>query len=307
MFFLGVDAGSTKTAAHITDEHGAVLGTGRAGSASFTVQTREAFRDSIIRAAEEAARVARLKMNFEAACIGAAGLDTPAQLKEAVQLLGAVVKVRRDQLLVVNDVQLVHPSCSDDDYGIGLISGTGSNFYGRNSEGEEAFAGGLGHLLSDEGSSHWIGREVLRAAVRSADGRGPRTILEQEVLKRFLLQDVRELADVVYKPAFNKPRISELSKLVDIGYEQKDEAAIQILQQAANDIASGINAVVRTLHMQGDSFTIVAIGGTFNSPFPFKEKIMEQVVAKKSSFVVCDKSAAVGAAKLARRLAAITP
>jgi N-acetylglucosamine kinase-like BadF-type ATPase len=305
MFFLGVDAGATKTAAHITDKQGVILGVGRAGSASFRVQTKEAFRDNIVRAIEEAARAARVQTNFEAACIGAAGLDTPVQIKEAMQLLEGVVRVQRGQLLVVNDVQLVHPSASDDSYGVGLITGTGSNFYGKNDEGEAAFSGGLGYLLSDEGSGYWIGREVLRAAVRSADGRGKRTVLEQEVLKKFLLQNARELADVVYQSTFDKARIAELSKLADISYKQKDEIATQLLQQAADDIADGVNAIVRALHMQGDTFTIVAIGGTFNSPFPFQEKIMEQVVAQKSSFIVCDKSAAVGAAKLARRLAKV--
>ena len=49
--------------------------------------------------------------------------------------------------------------------------------YGRNARGEAARAGGWGHMIGDEGSGYWIGREALAAVMRASDGRGPATRL----------------------------------------------------------------------------------------------------------------------------------
>ena len=44
---------------------------------------------------------------------------------------------------------------------------------------------GVGYVLGDEGRGYWIGRAALRAVLRSADPRGPRTLLTKMLLQHF--------------------------------------------------------------------------------------------------------------------------
>jgi N-acetylglucosamine kinase-like BadF-type ATPase len=126
------------------------------------------------------------------------------------------------------------------------------------------------------------------------------TVREELVLKKLSIENTRAIADIVYRSEFDKAHIAELSKLADVGYESSDPIATGLLQQAADDMALAINTIIRRLDMREEVFDVVAIGGTFNSPFPFVEKISKRLIAEKSSFVVCEKNATDGAIKMAR-------
>src|SRR3989304_4104964 len=57
--------------------------------------------------------------------------------------------------------------------GMVILGGPGPTAYGRNARDQAARAGGWGHILGDEGSGYWIGRQALRSVGRGARGRGP--------------------------------------------------------------------------------------------------------------------------------------
>lgn len=300
-FILGIDAGATKTKVRITDRSGNILGEGTAGSGNITEQSSQNFKTNISEAVEEAQRQVNTNVyKFDAICFGGAGIDTQEAKNKAEKLLREILVA--DKFLIINDTQLVLPSCSDKNYGIAVISGTGSNFYGKNKQGKEAYVGGLGSLLTDEGSGYWIGREALRAVVMGYDGRGPATVLNSLILKKFSAKTVRELVNVVYSDDFIKTDVADISILVDEAYKKKDKVAEKIFEQAVRDIVLSINTLVKKLGMQEEEFDIVAVGGVFRSNFPFRQKIQEALIAKKAKFMICDKEPVEGAIKLALRL-----
>ena len=53
-------------------------------------------------------------------------------------------------------------------------------------------------MLGDEGSGYWIGRAALRAVLRAADRRGPRTVLTQMLLEHFRVSHPQLLLHEVY-------------------------------------------------------------------------------------------------------------
>ena len=79
-----------------------------------------------------------------------------------------------------------------------LIAGTGSIAYGRDAEGRAARAGGWGYVLGDEGSGYWLGRQALRAVVRSSDGRGPATALTPRILAHYHVERADQLVREIY-------------------------------------------------------------------------------------------------------------
>lgn len=300
-FILGIDAGATKTKARIVDKSGKILGEGMGGPGNISEQSNQSFKSNILEAVKEAqGQVNTNVYKFTSVCFGGAGIDTKEAGDKAKKLLQEIIVA--DNLLAVNDTQLVLPACSDKNYGIAVIAGTGSNFYGRNKKGNEVYVGGLGSLLADEGSGYWLGREALRAVVASYDGRGPATVLANLILKKFSIKNVRGLVDVVYSDDFTKTSVADISILVDEAYKKKDKVAEKIFEQAVSDIILSVNTLTKKLGMQGEEFDIVAVGGVFRSHFPFKNNIQAGLIAKKAKFVICNKEPVEGAIKLALNL-----
>ncbi|MDX1535417.1 MAG: BadF/BadG/BcrA/BcrD ATPase family protein [Candidatus Spechtbacterales bacterium] len=300
-YILGLDAGATKTSSVITDKSGTVLGRGAAGPASLISSTEKDFKINVKKAID-AAIVSSGKdiKQFVAAGFGGAGIDTEKTYKEARKMLEPIIDlVDKDNLVIVNDTQLILPACSDSGYGVAVIAGTGSNFYGKNKEGEEAGAGGFDYLLSDEGSGYWVGLKVLHAIAKSEDGRGKKTVLEDIVKDHFSVYSIRDMMDIVYEESFKKRDVADLAILADKAYKDGDAVAESIFEDTVDEIALGINTVIGKLNMQDEDIDIVAVGGMFNSPYPLKDNIMKKITNKKAEFIICKKDLAEGAARLA--------
>ena len=113
-----------------------------------------------------------------------------------------------------------------------LISGTGSVCCGRNDSGTLFRTGGYGWRVDDEGSGYAIGRDILRAAVRAEDGRGPATVLKQAVLEQLGLPDIPGLVAWMYAPQTGKKEVAALAPLLNQALERQDEAAGLIVRHA---------------------------------------------------------------------------
>ncbi|HEY4026848.1 MAG TPA: BadF/BadG/BcrA/BcrD ATPase family protein [Candidatus Dormibacteraeota bacterium] len=157
---LGLDIGGSRTRACLSRD-GRVVGQATAGSASLTAAgagRAGAILEQVVRELGSPA--------VTAAVAGAAGCDTAPSRRRMRELLrpllpGADVEVVHDARLVLAAAGL--------DAGIVLIAGTGSVAWGSSADGEEARAGGWGHLLGDEGSGHWVVREAIRRVLAAHD------------------------------------------------------------------------------------------------------------------------------------------
>src|SRR5262249_9170650 len=122
-----------------------------------------------------------------AICLGIAGVDRPGEARTITALMRRIGQTAR--ILCVNDALLALAPGVRDGSGIVIIAGTGSIVYGKNAAGRAARAGGWGHMIGDEGSGYWIGREALAAVMRATDGRGPATRLAGDILAFFEVAD----------------------------------------------------------------------------------------------------------------------
>jgi N-acetylglucosamine kinase-like BadF-type ATPase len=179
--------------------------------------------------------------------IGLAGLDRPvdeAIWREAIAKLPSPFP---PELTFTNDAELilsVHP----ERVGLGLICGTGSIVVGRDKAGNKGRAGGWGHFFGDEGSGLWFGREALRAAAHSADGRGPQTLLLELILREWNLAQPDELIGQVYvSPRPDNARIARLAGVVFTAAEAGDKVASQLVEIAAQELAQAVQATYHKL------------------------------------------------------------
>jgi len=297
-FFLGADGGATKTTVIVTDAAGNIVSLAEGpGTNRETLESKEFWHD-LVKIASQAARACRGKIRY--ACFGLAGVDTKEDRDAARQWIGkcGMEKALGCPVAVVNDIEIVLP-CINASSGIAAIAGTGSSYYGVK-DGKTAKAGGLGAALSDEGSAYDVAVNVLRAAVRSWDGRGEKTLLENMVFSRTDANDGPGLKDAIRKNP-GKAGIAAFAKLAHEAEQKGDAAAKRILDDAAREHVTGIAAIIKKLDFSG-SFEIALTGRLFskNVLTARVREALDKTAPRAKVRVV--KEPAIGAAKLAMEL-----
>jgi N-acetylglucosamine kinase-like BadF-type ATPase len=150
--------------------------------------------------------------------------------------------------------------------GIVIIAGTGSIACGINARGRFARAGGWGPTMGDEGSGSYIGRRALEAVVMAYDYRGRPTSMMEPVLRHFGVSSPPELPPVIYdSPAGVMGKIAQLSRIVVNAAQSGDRVAVEILKDAAVELARAAIAVVEQLRMEKDTFRVAYVGGVFEA------------------------------------------
>ena len=257
MHVLGIDAGGTKTVALMADADGQVVGEGRAGAANLQTEG-ELEVEKVLHTAIERATDGR-SLPIAAVCLGMAGVDRENDgliIRDVMRRLGF-----RLNTLIVNDALIALVAGAGANPGLVVISGTGSIAYGVSPRGLAARAGGWGPTLGDEGSGYWIGRRALAAVMRDADGRGPRTDLTPLVLRHFSLSAPGGLVAEIYHQPQGRRAIASLAAVVDHARAQGDTVAIDIMTNAANELALAAASVISRLDMRGEQFPILLAGG----------------------------------------------
>ena len=267
MMWLGVDGGGTKTAFSVFDDEMRELSSFTLGTCHFGQVGFDGLYDVIAEGMAHAQEAAGLTGEFGVALgIGGYGEDTDADraMRSAVSRAAG-----EHPVLIVNDVRSAHAGAFGASDGIVLIAGTGSIAYGRRGAAERR-CGGWDYQVGDEGSAYWMGKELVRAFSRQADGRSERGPLYHVV--RDALDLVDDFGLITYmrdRVANDRRKTAQLSKLVTVAAAAGDRDALDIFNRAAEEDALMVKTIVRELF--GDcldkrgSVPVACIGGTFNA------------------------------------------
>ena len=297
MHVLGIDAGGTKTVCQLADEHGTLLAEARAGGANLQAAGELHVEKVIHDVMEEA--IGDRDIVPAAICLGIAGVDRP---EDSTTVRGLMRRIGfKARILVVNDALVALEAAAPGAPGVVIISGTGSIAYGRNAANLGARAGGWGLVLGDEGSGYWIGRAALRAVLREADRRGPRTALTPLLLKHFGVSEAQNLIHEVYHSKLRPAAIGALAQCVQAAFTGGDDAAAGILRAAADELESSGTSVARRLRLGDEPFSFILAGGIFRA-VPWLRDELQQRLGRSfpgSDVGLLDREPAAGAVSLA--------
>jgi N-acetylglucosamine kinase-like BadF-type ATPase len=297
MHVLGIDAGGTKTLCLLADEAGRIVAEGLGPGANFhtsgDVELEHALRQVIYTAIGDRGIVPA------AVCVGIAGVDRENEARMVRAMIQRSVPASR--VVVVSDALIALEAGAGESAGIVVISGTGSIAYGRNAGLEAARSGGWGHIIGDEGSGYWIGRQALSAVVRAVDGRGPVTRLKDDVLAHFGIEDLSGLPRIVYDLDLPRMSVAALGPIVQHASGLGDAVATDILERAAEELTLAARSVVARLDMEDDVFVFVLAGGVFRVVPSLVEALTRRLVAvaPRSRVERLDREPASGAVRLA--------
>lgn len=302
-YILAVDGGGSKTHVVCADEQGSIVGEGVSGPTSLTATTVGAASFNLREAVRQATEHLPQDSVIAELVIGLAGLDTPTEQLQASSVFSQALSDRQiKHFTLVNDAMIALESGTDAPNAVVLISGTGSNCFGRSADGQTARAGGMDYLLSDQGSGYAIGRAVLRAAVKSFDGRGPQTELEQFVCEHFHIATIAELKPKVHSPLLTKTEVAELAQLCLRAYDQGDNIAQSIFDYAVSELVSLAKAVIVRLKLEAQPTTLV-LAGSITKIALIQKNVSDQLTQQFPSLqvVIPTKPPVFGAVKMALR------
>ena len=266
-FFLGLDAGGTKTHCLVADGSGRIVGFAKGGCGSYegagVPGARETLRNTVDAALRSAGRALK---ELTAVGLGVAGADLP----QDYEMLSREIF---DPLLTPipyvfkNDSFAALRGGTRDNFGVVVNCGTGVIAAGKNRAGKEVRVGGLGPVFGDKTSGSDIAHEGLVAVFRADDGIEEQTMLTDLYLEATGTQSARDLLVKVYDGVID-PRKLPGAQLVFRAAARGDGVAERILRDAGRELARMGAAVIRKLGMREDTFDVVMAGSVFRGESP---------------------------------------
>jgi N-acetylglucosamine kinase-like BadF-type ATPase len=300
-YLLGVDTGSSKTHALISDLSGNIVGFGESGSGNYETVGEENFKEALQLAVKEAVKSAQIsRQEITAMGFGFCGYDWPSEepiMVNAINSLGITCSYQ-----FVNDVTLGLIAGSSAGWGIAVDAGSGNNVRGRDKSGKIGRITGNGMRFGEFGGASEIVWRGMLAATYAWSSRGQKTKISQLLMA---YADVESEDALIEGLATGKINFSsDLAKDIIRLAIEGDNEALKAVEFNARELGLNVNAVIRQLNFQNLIFEIVMIGSVFNVgeiyTRPFKETVLEY--APKAKFLHLSVPPVIGAILLAAEI-----
>jgi N-acetylglucosamine kinase-like BadF-type ATPase len=258
---LAVDGGNFKTDLALLDSTGGLLSLVRGGGSSahhLGVEGSIALLEQLLQNAIARADLGAVDRPFgSTAYVLLAGADLP---EERSALHARIEQLDWSERLVVdNDTLALLRAGTDRGWGIAVVCGAGINCLGLAADGREVRFLALGEISGDWGGGADVGLAALFAAARSADGRGPRTVLETAVPAHFGLSEPLEVSRALHLQQMHPARLGELAPVV-LAVCDEDSVAADIVRRLAEEVIALARAALHRLELTGADPDVV-LGG----------------------------------------------
>jgi N-acetylglucosamine kinase-like BadF-type ATPase len=227
MRYLGIDGGGSKTTFLLVDEYYNEICLLQTGPSNHLSVGPDAAKEALVEG------VSRLSERPTFVCAGFAGagrLESAAFYREVLRSL-----LPEAEIIIESDAFIASIGAIGVDPGLLLIAGTGSIVIGRDKNRSMFRVGGWGPHFGDEGSGFWIGREAVRAALRSLDMHQT-TDFTSRIATTLGLKSIQDVVSAWASGKIGVPEIAGLFPEVIATYPE--EPAKQILTEAASHLRS---------------------------------------------------------------------
>lgn len=229
-YYLGIDAGGTKTIGIIADEH-TVLARATVGSIKVMRVSEAEAAANLSTLLRDISRQSGARMSdILCTCVGMAGIIVPRVERWTRNALQAQL---HGGLLICGDEEVALDGAFFGEPGVLVVAGTGSIVVGRAQNGAIFHFGGWGPALSDEGSGYWIGLQAVRAILHAND-HNIDTRLLPAVLHQWQISthaELIEMGNLVPGPDFSQlaPTVAECANAGDV-------VALAVLEKAGRKL-----------------------------------------------------------------------
>jgi N-acetylglucosamine kinase-like BadF-type ATPase len=243
--------------------------------------------------------------------ISGAGPARAAEVRSAVGERLAPLGIPAERLLITDDLHTAFLSGGAGDDGLLVLAGTGAVAVRFHDREAVARRDGMGWLLGDVGSAVWLGRRTLEAVAADLDGRGPRTLLTEEIGAELDL----DLREGEHPPSPTGDPRQDLIRALDeqlpagapaaLGRFAPLPARVREDPVAHEILAAAIAHVLDTVEALDPEavLPVVLAGSVLTSPGPLHEEVTAGLQDRRRSVSIAP-TGLPGALLLARELAA---
>jgi glucosamine kinase len=315
-YYIGIEATSGRTVALLANADGEIVGEGAATSAVYSQvgqeRSSQALWTAIITAFGGAGYNTRdmLEAGQTLPPVGgiAIGMSGIERAKDESQVRRIIARYNlTENITVTSDAHIIlEAGCINPDdpeqptFGLAVLGGETGLALAKTHDGKLARAGGGGYLLGDEGSSHFIGLEAVRAALRAADGRGEMTALTGLIEREWKIPADRsdQLQQKIY---------GLLANLGAGGNKAQYEDTVESFKRALGTLAPG----VERLAVNGDAVALEILDRTASALAEAAEAALEraglQNADAKIPFAIHGAALLTNAGALRNRLRQLLP
>lgn len=303
-FLIGVDVGSSKTHALLTNTSGQVLSFTESGCGNYEVVGAEGMTMAIKSAITDCLGEAKIsKDRILSMGFGIAGYDWPSErslMTHAIEAVGIDA-----EFSLVNDAEIGLIAGAPGGWGIAVDAGTGNNIRGRNKNGRIGRITGNGIPFGEFGGASemvWLART---AATYAWSQRGSKTKLTSIFIEHAGVENEDALIEGLATNQINLPPI--LAKSIIQTALAGDQVAKGVVQFSARDLAKNVNAVIKQLDLKDEEFDIVLIGSLFKAGDIYISPFVQTIhsFAPGAKFITLEAPPVLGAVFLAAEKAKI--
>lgn len=272
--YIGVDGGGTSTVAIAMTESGRVLGRTVGDQTNYNTSDMDTAKTNLKKTIDKLMNEYGIA-DYECISIGMSSLD----YEPAKDFVDSFVEgiFPSEKVVMHSDVYMALMGMTLGEPGIMIVSGTGSIGIAIDQQGQVHVVGGWGYLLRDEGSAYDIAIQGIDAALKSYEGLGEATLLEERVLDFFGTDTHRGLIDVFYNPPLSVSRIASFGREVIEIADKGDQVAMSIIDNA---IKSLVNYTYRLIDKVGCKDCIIGMYGSVLQKNPrISDSYREQIHA----------------------------
>jgi N-acetylglucosamine kinase-like BadF-type ATPase len=276
-YFLGLDVGSTKTHALVSDEAGRTLGFGESGPGNHEVAGYAGLEEAMQAAAGQALKSAGIsKAQVAGAGFGVSGYDWPSEREptlRAIASLGLPCPVE-----AVNDAILGLLAGSAEGWGIAVVSGSGCNCRGWDREHHrEGQVTGHGLRMGEAAGASELVAKAITAVAHEWSRRGPATGLSPAFMELTGSDSLAELLEGLIDGT--KRLDASAAPVVFRVAEKGDPVAARLVQWAGGELGELAKCVIRQLGFENLEFEVVMVGSMFNAGPPLVDPMRQTIQA----------------------------
>jgi N-acetylglucosamine kinase-like BadF-type ATPase len=273
LYVVGVDGGTTKTIALVSDDQGHILGAGRSGGSNWNGPDVEKPMAIVAAAVRQALDQAGLTGDDVAVgMFGLAGADWPEDHERRVAALERQRIAQR--VIVKNDAFVGWRAGTRHAYGVVIAAGTCSNTAIITPDGREwAYGYYVGY-----GGAEDVGRDAMVTVLRQEDGRGAPTALTGIVLNRLGYPTAEALMRAISARQLDRDNVLSLCPLVFETAAAGDDAAAEIIVKQGLALAEYATAAIHRFGMQNLEFDVVLSGSLFKGKGPLLVDTITQAI-----------------------------
>lgn len=264
-YFLGIDVGSSKTHALIVDETGQCVGFGKAGGGNHQgvgyEGTERVLRESFVGALTGEAVSGVEKADIAGAGFGVAGFDFPSDREghlQAIAALGLSCPVE-----VVNDGMNGLLAGATRGIGVNVTAGSSNNARGRGKNGQEGRIVGNGIEFGEYGGAYEIAARGLQMVNYAWIKRIPPTELTQIYIEALGAKNEMDLMEGVSNGQYHI--FPYLTVKIAEAARTGDEAALDVMRWAGEELGWLAVAVARQIEMENDEVEVIQSGSVFEA------------------------------------------